>query len=77
LTTECYGYQSLYAQRFFLGALESGISPTEYAPQDWTDSGTSAGRRILANVPYGFLMMIANVKLSTHEILVKSVSSRS
>ena len=27
LTTECRGYQSLYAQRFFLGVLESGISP--------------------------------------------------
>ena len=27
LTTQCHGYQGLYAQRFFLGALESGISP--------------------------------------------------
>ncbi|EME81390.1 uncharacterized protein MYCFIDRAFT_52082 [Pseudocercospora fijiensis CIRAD86] len=27
LTTTCTGYRSLYAQRFFLGLLESGISP--------------------------------------------------
>ncbi|KAL6229997.1 hypothetical protein BDW75DRAFT_234755 [Aspergillus navahoensis] len=27
LTPLCHNYQSLYAQRFFLGALESGISP--------------------------------------------------
>lgn len=27
LTTQCTNYQGLYAQRFFLGALESGISP--------------------------------------------------
>lgn len=27
LTTQCTSYQTLYAQRFFLGVLESGISP--------------------------------------------------
>lgn len=27
LTSVCHNYQSLYAQRFFLGLLESGISP--------------------------------------------------
>ena len=27
LTPVCHNYQSLYAQRFFLGVLESGISP--------------------------------------------------
>ena len=27
LTVACKNYQSLYAQRFFLGVLESGISP--------------------------------------------------
>jgi hypothetical protein len=27
LTTVCTNYQGLYAQRFFLGVLESGISP--------------------------------------------------
>lgn len=27
LTTACHNYQALYAQRFFLGFLESGISP--------------------------------------------------
>jgi MFS family permease len=27
LTTQCTNYQGLYAQRFFLGFLESGISP--------------------------------------------------
>jgi len=27
LTTVCHNYQALYAQRFFLGFLESGISP--------------------------------------------------
>ncbi len=27
LTAQCTNYQGLYAQRFFLGALESGISP--------------------------------------------------
>jgi MFS family permease len=27
LTPVCHNYQSLYAQRFFLGLLESGISP--------------------------------------------------
>lgn len=27
LTTVCKNYQGLYAQRFFLGFLESGISP--------------------------------------------------
>jgi MFS family permease len=26
-TAGCHNYQSLYAQRFFLGALESGVSP--------------------------------------------------
>lgn len=26
-TAACHNYQSLYAQRFFLGALESGVSP--------------------------------------------------
>lgn len=27
LTPACHNYQSLYAQRFFLGLLESGVSP--------------------------------------------------
>ncbi len=27
LTTQCTNYQGLYAQRFMLGVLESGISP--------------------------------------------------
>lgn len=27
LTTACKNYQGLYAQRFFLGVLESGVSP--------------------------------------------------
>lgn len=27
LTSVCHNYQSIYAQRFFLGFLESGISP--------------------------------------------------
>lgn len=27
LTTACKNYQGLFAQRFFLGVLESGISP--------------------------------------------------
>lgn len=27
LTTVCSNYKGIYAQRFFLGALESGISP--------------------------------------------------
>jgi hypothetical protein len=27
LTVACHNYQALYAQRFFLGFLESGISP--------------------------------------------------
>jgi MFS family permease len=27
LTVACHNYQQLYAQRFFLGLLESGISP--------------------------------------------------
>lgn len=27
LTTVCHNYQGVYAQRFFLGVLESGISP--------------------------------------------------
>jgi MFS family permease len=27
LTTQCHNFKALYAQRFFLGLLESGISP--------------------------------------------------
>ena len=61
LSTVCHNYQGLYAQRFFLGVLESGISPMfMLVVGSWYKKDEQALRMgyVVSNLPTLFYLLL-------------------